>query len=238
MAEHAHSARDIERDIEHERAELRDTLHEISSRLSFEDIWNRVGTYLRGNGSELGEGFARVAREKPVALGLTALGIGLLLFGPSDNPARYRRSRSQGADRTRRSGPRSPEHGDRALHQATRERLERARFEDSRASGPSDQRDRSDPWAAPHHREAPQGTGAASGAGSGTTGATHDAARRAAAPTARETTASSPPAKPAAAGHETHEPAISDAPAASPAGPSGSGAATGHAGRPGEKKTS
>jgi hypothetical protein len=49
------SMREIERDIEHERAELRGTLDEIADRLTFEDMWNRAGSYLRSNG-DFGEG--------------------------------------------------------------------------------------------------------------------------------------------------------------------------------------
>jgi hypothetical protein len=137
------SMREIERDIEHERAELRGTLDEIADRLTFEDMWNRAGSYLRSNG-DLGEGFARVAREKPVALGLTALGIGLLLFGPSYNPARDRSPHRAGR------GQRMP---DRDYHEEARAYLETADFADRSASGPKGDAARSDPWSAPHHRE-------------------------------------------------------------------------------------
>lgn len=167
MAEHQ-SAREIERDIEHERDELRDTLHEFSNRLTFEDIWDRLGDYVRRQG-DLGEGFARVAREKPVALGLTAIGIGLLLFGPTDNP-RLRRHRSDGDgshDPFEREWTHEGEWSGADVDDDRRGLLADAEFADSRASGPVGRAARSDPWHAPHHRDSPDGkAGAHEGGGS------------------------------------------------------------------------
>lgn len=161
MAEHQ-SASEIERDIEHERRELRETIDEFTDRLTFDDIWDRIGGYVRQQG-DLAEGFARVAREKPVALGLTALGIGLLLFGPKDNPARLRRNGSNGHGR---NDPYDRERFDarRDYDAEARALLADAEFDETSASGPEGREARSDPWSAPHHREAPDPRGA-SGAG-------------------------------------------------------------------------
>lgn len=155
------SAREIERDIEHTRSELRDTLDEFADRLTFEDLWNRFGGYIRRQG-DLGEGFARIAREKPVALGLTALGIGLLLFGPRDNPARLRRHRAKGDDRHDAYERDWPDMR-RDFAAEARALLDDAAFDERRASGPDGRKARSDPWTAPHHREAPKGAGADGG---------------------------------------------------------------------------
>lgn len=223
MAEHGQSTREIEREIEHERAELRGTLDEIADRLTFEDMWNRAGSYLRSNG-DLGEGFARVAREKPVALGLTALGLGLLLFGPSYNPARDRRPHFDGTG-SRRNGHRDYDAEARAY-------LEHADFDDRSASGPTDSAARSDPWTAPHHRETPAEAGrTAPGGTTRTSSATSGRSTGGAAPAPAATGATQGAA--AGAG-EAHRPATGAArtPGATGAGPSastarGTGAGTG-----------
>jgi hypothetical protein len=178
MAEHQ-SASEIERDIEHERRELRETIDEFSDRLTFDDIWDRIGGYVRQQG-DLAEGFARVAREKPVALGLTALGIGLLLFGPKDNPARLRRNGSNGDGR---NDPYDRERFDarRDYDAEARALLADAEFDETSASGPKGSEARSDPWSAPHHREAPDPRGASG-------------AERAASEPSGRTAASAPPA--------------------------------------------
>ena len=88
MATDTRSSHDIERDLEQERQELRGTIDEIWNRLTFEDAWNRVGRYVRENGNEHGKTLGRLVQEKPIAAGLTLVGVTWLLFGPGSNPPR------------------------------------------------------------------------------------------------------------------------------------------------------
>ena len=88
MPDNSRSSREIEREIEQERAELRGTIDEIMNRLTFQDAWNRAGEYMRDNRSEFGYTLGRMVKEKPIAVALTAVGVSWLLFGPSSGTAR------------------------------------------------------------------------------------------------------------------------------------------------------
>ena len=138
MADRRRSPREIEREVERERAELRETVEELLGRFTFEDAWNRAGAYMRDNRGTLGHSLERAVREKPLAVVLTAVGIGWLLFGPAQQ-APGARTRSRAA----RPGYGA---GDRARMRA---RLEEADFADRSARGPSAPDAQPDPWEAP-----------------------------------------------------------------------------------------
>ncbi|AZQ67571.1 DUF3618 domain-containing protein [Silicimonas algicola] len=74
---------EIERAIARERDELAGTLEELRDRLSFEGAWRRAGRHLRENGSDYGQTFGNMVREKPLALALTTIGLTWLIFGPA-----------------------------------------------------------------------------------------------------------------------------------------------------------
>ncbi len=82
------STRDIERELEQERAELQRTLDELADRLTFSDAWDRAGRYMRNNRGDLSRTLGRTAREKPLAVALTAVGIAWLIFGPAQVESR------------------------------------------------------------------------------------------------------------------------------------------------------
>jgi hypothetical protein len=138
MADNKRTPREIEREVEQERAELRETVEELVHRFTFEDAWNRAGVYLRDNRSEVGHSVARVIKEKPLAVVLTAVGVGWLLFGPSQQPppaARYGRIPHDSHSRKD--------------HARTRAMLEEADFAARSARGPSASDATPDPWEAP-----------------------------------------------------------------------------------------
>jgi hypothetical protein len=133
------TSRQIEREVEQERAELQGTLEELFNRFTFEEAWNRVGAYMRDNRGEFGQSFGRVVKEKPLAVALTAVGVGWLLFGPSQQAARP----SESDRRTRSHRYRRDD------HEKTREMLEEAEFADRSARGPAGADAQPDPWEAP-----------------------------------------------------------------------------------------
>lgn len=131
MADRKPSSREIEREVERERAELRGTVEELMDRFSFEELWSRAGAYMRDNRSDLGRTFGRTLRDKPLAVALTAVGLGWLFFGPAQKPPR--------STTGRRRDPRD----------RTRRRLEEAGFADRSARGPAGAHAEADPWTAP-----------------------------------------------------------------------------------------
>ena len=102
MANDTRSSRDIERDIEQERAELRGTIDELLGRLTFEDAWERLGAYLRENRTEYGYTLRRMIQEKPIPLMLTAVGVGWLLF---DRTVSHAQGPGRDDDREAIAGP-------------------------------------------------------------------------------------------------------------------------------------
>ena len=96
MAADTPSPQEIERRLEDERAQLRDTVDELWTRMTFEDAWNRIGAYVRDNRAD--QTLGRLAREKPIAVALTAIGVAWLLFGPSSNPPHRSVSRHRHPD--------------------------------------------------------------------------------------------------------------------------------------------
>lgn len=88
MASDHRSAADIEREIEEERSALARTLDEIHDRLSFESLSNDLMGRVRDGSGDIGRSIVRTARENPIPVALTAVGLAWLLagrgFGRSD----------------------------------------------------------------------------------------------------------------------------------------------------------
>lgn len=160
MAEQRRSSREIEREVEHQRAELRDTVEELFNRFTFDEAWIRLGAYMRDNRRDFGHSLERVVKEKPLAVALTAVGVGWLLFGP---PQR-RPPRAAAFDRRT-----SPLRDGRDDHARTREMLEDADFMDRSARGPSAPDATPDPWEAPSRT--PTAASQPASAGTASTGA-------------------------------------------------------------------
>jgi hypothetical protein len=161
VADHRRTPRDIEREVEVERAELRETIEELISRFTFEEVWTRAGAYLRDNRGELGHSLGRAVKEKPLAVALTVVGIGWLLFGPSQQPA-------HSADGDRRTRLKRDVQND---HAKTRARLEQADFAAPSARGPAGADATADPWEAPTRTTAEDARLQADGSGRDAPGA-------------------------------------------------------------------
>lgn len=152
------SSREIERDLEHQRDELRHTIDEALNRMTLEGAWNYAGKYLRDNRSAYGQTLGSVIKEKPLAVGLVAVGMAWIMFGPSNVARQAAREDRYGRNDWRDDAE-------------TRRRLEAGDFDDTTARGPTGRDARPDPWAAPSRTPSSPsaGTGAVGGATTSTT---------------------------------------------------------------------
>lgn len=93
----------IERDLEQERAEFRDTIDEVFNRMTLEGAWDRAGMYMRKNREEFGQTLGRVITENPFPVSLVAIGMAWIMFGSSATNRRPSRGES-----SRRAGMANP----------------------------------------------------------------------------------------------------------------------------------
>lgn len=81
MTKEERSSQDIERDIEKERSELSDTLKELGNRFTPDYLVREVTNQFREHGSDIGKSVERSVKENPIALAITGVGLGWLIFG-------------------------------------------------------------------------------------------------------------------------------------------------------------
>ncbi|MBM3604849.1 MAG: DUF3618 domain-containing protein [Alphaproteobacteria bacterium] len=81
------SPEQIEREIEHDRNELRRTLDNLQDELSLDGLSRRLTGTFREHGSEWANSASEAARSNPVALALTGIGLAWLIFGRGYDPA-------------------------------------------------------------------------------------------------------------------------------------------------------
>ncbi|MBV0913203.1 DUF3618 domain-containing protein [Anianabacter salinae] len=81
---------EIERDLELQRSDLSRAIDEIQSRFTPEAVLREVTRGLGTHGSDLGRSFGDAAKQNPVAISLTGVGLAWMIFGRShdDRPAR------------------------------------------------------------------------------------------------------------------------------------------------------
>ena len=108
MANDTRTASEIERDIELERARFRSTAQQLQDRFAPERLLGDLGRELRDYGADYGRTAARTARDNPIGLALTGIGLAWLAFGgrgeKTGTPA--------AADTYGRAVPASRAHGD------------------------------------------------------------------------------------------------------------------------------
>lgn len=90
------SPEDIEREIERERAGLKDSIEDLQNRFSFDGVVQQIGEQFREHGGEFSRSIAQSARDNPVALALTGVGLAWMIFGNSSNQGRPKEYDSQG----------------------------------------------------------------------------------------------------------------------------------------------
>ncbi|HEY9038851.1 MAG TPA: DUF3618 domain-containing protein [Roseovarius sp.] len=81
MTSDTKSSQEIEREIERERAGLKSSIDDLQDRFSLDGITRQVGDQLREHGGDFGRSIATSARDNPIALALTGIGIAWLVFG-------------------------------------------------------------------------------------------------------------------------------------------------------------
>ena len=75
------SPREIEEQIERERAELAGTLNTLQDRYSVEGVMTQVSEHLRTNGSEIARNVSETVKQNPLGVALVGAGIAWLMFG-------------------------------------------------------------------------------------------------------------------------------------------------------------
>lgn len=78
------SSRRIEEDIAAERAALSETLTDLQSSLSSEQLVARAERMMRDHGGALVDEVSKRAARNPLAMAVTLAGLGWLVFGPPD----------------------------------------------------------------------------------------------------------------------------------------------------------
>ncbi len=83
----------IEREIELERVELARSLESLQRQFSPEVIVDRVSGMLRDNGGEFAGTALKQARDNPLALAVTGVGLAWLIAGPAKKQTGYANAR-------------------------------------------------------------------------------------------------------------------------------------------------
>ncbi|MHA6346889.1 DUF3618 domain-containing protein [Roseivivax sp. CAU 1761] len=92
---------EIERDLERERESLKSTVHELQDTFSTENLVRAVADNFRTHGGDVGRSISTAARDNPLALALTGIGLGWLIFGQGPSADRIEAARRRGGDRLR-----------------------------------------------------------------------------------------------------------------------------------------
>lgn len=149
MTSDTRSPEEIERDIERERAGLRDTLGDLQDKFSVETIARQFTDQFREHGGDIGRSVSDAVKRNPVALALTGVGIAWLMMGNRSDDV-YRRDDYNRRDDYRRYRSRLDHEGS---------------HDDARSSYDRDDRlSRSQQWSSPNRHLY-----------SGRFGSTHDA---------------------------------------------------------------
>jgi len=78
------SPKEIEREIERERAGLTNTLEDLQDRFSIDGVVRQIGDQLREHGGDIGASVSRAVKDNPMALALTGVGLAWMIFGNRD----------------------------------------------------------------------------------------------------------------------------------------------------------
>ena len=80
MTNETRSPKEIERDIERERAGLTNTLSDLQDRFSIESLARQVSDQVREHGGDIGRSVSDAVKRNPLALALTGAGLAWLML--------------------------------------------------------------------------------------------------------------------------------------------------------------
>ena len=91
MTNETRSPKEIERDIERERAGLTNTLSDLQDRFSIESLARQVSDQVREHGGDIGRSVSDAVKRNPLALALTGAGLafGIMAYGAIVNGEDY-----------------------------------------------------------------------------------------------------------------------------------------------------
>jgi hypothetical protein len=89
MQNNTRNSAEIERDIARERAQLSEAVRDLQNRFSVENIFRELSGQVRSNGLEVAQSFGRSAKNNPLALTLTGIGLAWLMFGNNQDNGRH-----------------------------------------------------------------------------------------------------------------------------------------------------
>ncbi len=81
MSHDTRSAAEIERDIEQERAALSQSLNALQEKFSVEGIARQLVDQVSRHGGDVAQSVGRSAKENPIALALTGIGLAWMMYG-------------------------------------------------------------------------------------------------------------------------------------------------------------
>lgn len=104
------SSREIEREVEESRADLQNTLHELSSKMSPGQLFDQAVGYLKtSGGNDFANNLGRSVRDNPLPVAMIGAGIAWLMLGQGQLSARTGGAERQTSLQPRRV-PHPPEH--------------------------------------------------------------------------------------------------------------------------------
>lgn len=98
MRDDSRTADEIERDIEREREELASNVDALQNMFSPEAIMGQLTQSFKEHGGDFGNAITRSAKQNPVALTLTGVGLAWLVFGRSYDPLSEQNRRAANTD--------------------------------------------------------------------------------------------------------------------------------------------
>ena len=102
---------EIEHELERNRAELQSTIRSLESTFTPDTLFRSLTDNLGRHGSDFGKSTMEAARANPLALGVTAVGLGWLMFGKGPSADRIADSATRASAKVSAKGEDDPRYG-------------------------------------------------------------------------------------------------------------------------------
>ncbi|WP_299288881.1 DUF3618 domain-containing protein [uncultured Tateyamaria sp.] len=86
MTNETRSPKEIERDIEQQRAELTTNIENLQDKFSIDTVVRQIGDQFREHGGDMGRSISNQVKANPIPLALTGIGLAWLMFGNAQQP--------------------------------------------------------------------------------------------------------------------------------------------------------